>query len=322
MKATKTLAGALALTMLASTAVSFQVSAADASVTLKGAKVEAEAGGAFSVDVSLADIPSTKINVMDFAVTYDNTVLNVDSVKIGKSADVDVSGDSTAADAPVFNTNIKDSEITVSWSTALCSASWIAEDGVILTISGTVKDDVKDGTVTPIDFAPVTRETYQGSGENNKSMVIGYVNGKDAASYTIKTEAGSVTVGKSGQTTTETTVTTSGEDTTETTSKTTSKTTAKTTASEAPATSDSKGSETSGGTVEGSVLYGAVNSDGRVDITDAVMLNKVVAGAVTLDNAVQRKNADCNGDGEVTGSDSTVLLQFLVSIINTLPYTE
>lgn len=82
MKATKTLAGALALTMLASTAVSFQVSAADASVTLKGAKVEAEAGGAFSVDVSLADIPSTKINVMDFAVTYDNTVLNVDSVKI------------------------------------------------------------------------------------------------------------------------------------------------------------------------------------------------------------------------------------------------
>lgn len=157
----KTLAGALALTMLASTAVSFQVSAADASVTLKGAKVEAEAGGAFSVDVSLADIPSTKINVMDFAVTYDNTVLNVDSVKIGKSADVDVSGDSTAADAPVFNTNIKDSEITVSWSTALGSASWIAEDGVILTISGTVKDDVKDGTVTPIDFAPVTRETYQ-----------------------------------------------------------------------------------------------------------------------------------------------------------------
>ena len=153
-------------------------------------------------------------------------------------------------------------------------------------------------------------------------MVIGYVNGKDAASYTIKTETGSVTVGKSGQTTTETTVTTSGEDTTETTSKTTSKTTAKTTASEAPATSDSKGSETSGGTVEGSVLYGDVNSDGRVDITDAVMLNKVVAGAVTLDNAVQRKNADCNGDGEVTGSDSTVLLQFLVSIINTLPYTE
>ena len=52
MKAKHTLAGALALAMLASTAVSFQVSAADTAVTLKGAKVEAEAGGEFSVDVS------------------------------------------------------------------------------------------------------------------------------------------------------------------------------------------------------------------------------------------------------------------------------
>ena len=185
MKAKHTLAGALALAMLASTAVSFQVSAADTAVTLKGAKVEAEAGGEFSVDVSLEDIPSTKVNVMDFAVTYDQTVLNVDSVKIGKSADVDVSGDSTASDAPVFATNIKDGEITVSWTTALDSNSWISEDGVILTITGTVKDGVADGTVTPIDFAPVTRETYDGSGKNNSSMVIGYVYGGDSATYTI-----------------------------------------------------------------------------------------------------------------------------------------
>ena len=170
MKAKHTLAGALALAMLASTAVSFQVSAADTAVTLKGAKVEAEAGGEFSVDVSLEDIPSTKVNVMDFAVTYDQTVLNVDSVKIGKSAAVDVSGDSTASDAPVFATNIKDGEITVSWTTALDSNSWISEDGVILTITGTVKDGVADGTVTPIDFAPVTRETYDGSGKNNSKI--------------------------------------------------------------------------------------------------------------------------------------------------------
>lgn len=214
MKAKHTLAGALALAMLASTAVSFQVSAADTAVTLKGAKVEAEAGGEFSVDVSLEDIPSTKVNVMDFAVTYDQTVLNVDSVKIGKSADVDVSGDSTASDAPVFATNIKDGEITVSWTTALDSNSWISEDGVILTITGTVKDGVADGTVTPIDFAPVTRETYDGSGKNNSSMVIGYVYGGDSATYTINAEAGSVTIG-SKQTTTVTT-TEGGKDTTAT----------------------------------------------------------------------------------------------------------
>ena len=306
MKAKHTLAGALALAMLASTAVSFQVSAADTAVTLKGAKVEAEAGGEFSVDVSLEDIPSTKVNVMDFAVTYDQTILNVDSVKIGKSADVDVSGDSTASDAPVFATNIKDGEITVSWTTALDSNSWISEDGVILTITGTVKDGVADGTVTPIDFAPVTRETYDGSGKNNSSMVIGYVYGGDSATYTINAEAGSVTIG-SKQTTTETTVTTTegGKDTT---------------ATEATTTTIS-GNIVTGTVAPGSVLYGDVNCDARVDITDAVMLNKAAAGVVTL-NDTQRKNADCNGDEEVGSQDATTLLMFLVNIIKTLPYSD
>ena len=307
MKAKHTLAGALALAMLASTAVSFQVSAADTAVTLKGAKVEAEAGGEFSVDVSLEDIPSTKVNVMDFAVTYDQTVLNVDSVKIGKSADVDVSGDSTASDAPVFATNIKDGEITVSWTTALDSNSWISEDGVILTITGTVKDGVADGTVTPIDFAPVTRETYDGSGKNNSSMVIGYVYGGDSATYTINAEAGSVTIG-SKQTTT---VTTTEATTTATESKT----------DVTKATTTISGNIVTGSVAPGSVLYGDVNCDSRVDITDAVLLNKAAAGVVTL-NDTQRTNADCNGDKEVGSQDATTLLMFLVNIIKTLPYSD
>ncbi|WP_456108140.1 cohesin domain-containing protein [Ruminococcus sp.] len=319
MKAKHTLAGALALAMLASTAVSFQVSAADTAVTLKGAKVEAEAGGEFSVDVSLEDIPSTKVNVMDFAVTYDQTVLNVDSVKIGKSANVDVSGDSTASDAPVFATNIKDGEITVSWTTALDSASWISEDGVILTITGTVKDGVADGTVTPIDFAPVTRETYDSSGKNNSSMVIGYVYGGDSATYTINAEAGSVTIG-SKQTTTETTVTTTegGKDTTATEATTTA---AESKTDVTKATTTISGNIVTGTVAPGSVLYGDVNCDARVDITDAVMLNKAAAGVVTL-NDTQRKNADCNGDEEVGSQDATTLLMFLVNIIKTLPYSD
>ena len=301
---------------LASTAVSFQVSAADTAVTLKGATVEAEAGGEFSVDVSLEDIPSTKVNVMDFAVTYDQTVLNVDSVKIGKSADVDVSGDSTASDAPVFATNIKDGEITVSWTTALDSNSWISEDGVILTITGTVKDGVADGTVTPIDFAPVTRETYDGSGKNNSSMVIGYVYGGDSATYTINAEAGSVTIG-SKQTTTVTT-TEGGKDTTAT-EATTTATESKTDVTKA--TTTISGNIVTGTVAPGSVLYGDVNCDARVDITDAVMLNKAAAGVVTL-NDTQRKNADCNGDEEVGSQDATTLLMFLVNIIKTLPYSD
>lgn len=317
MKAKRTLAGALTLAMLATSAVSFQVSAAGAAVTLKGAKVEAEAGGAFSVDVSLEDIPSTKVNVMDFALTYDKSILNVDSVTIGKSADTDVSGDSTGKDAPVFATSIKDGEIAVSWTTALDSASWIAEDGVILTINGTVSKDAKDGTVTPIDFAPVTRETFDGSGANNSSMVIGYLYGTDSASYEIKTEAGSVTIGKGGATTTETTATTSGSaDTT-----TSAKETTETTASGTKDTTDS--SSKPGSTAKpGNALYGDVNCDSRVEIADAVLLNKIAAGAVSITSDEQRANSDCDANGEVNSSDALVLLKFLVQLVNSLPYAD
>lgn len=316
MKAKRTLAGALTLAMLATSAVSFQVSAAGAAVTLKGAKVEAEAGGAFSVDVSLEDIPSTKVNVMDFALTYDKSILNVDGVTIGKSADTDVSGDSTGKDAPVFATSIKDGEIAVSWTTALDSASWIAEDGVILTISGTVSEDAKDGTVTPIDFAPVTRETFDGSGANNSSMVIGYLYGTDSASYEIKTEAGSVTIGKGGATTTETTATTSGSADTTTSAKETTETTAS-------GTKDTTDSSKPGSTVKpGNALYGDVNCDSRVEIADAVLLNKIAAGAVSITSDEQRANSDCDANGEVNSSDALVLLKFLVQLVNSLPYAD
>ena len=86
-------------------------------------------------------------------------------------------------------------------------------------------------------------------------------------------------------------------------------------------TSTTETTPTTAAPITGGLVCGDINLDGRVDITDAVLLNKFCSGAITLDDTA-KKNADCNGDGEVTGSDSTVLLQFLVSIINTLPYTE
>lgn len=73
--------------------------------------------------------------------------------------------------------------------------------------------------------------------------------------------------------------------------------------------------------VMGDVLYGDVNLDGRVDITDAVLLNKAVAGAVALDDTAKR-NADCDGSNEVGANDAVVLLKFLVHIINSIPSAD
>lgn len=71
------------------------------------------------------------------------------------------------------------------------------------------------------------------------------------------------------------------------------------------------------GTSEKTVL-GDVNLDGRVDITDAVLLNKACAGAVSLDS-MAKKNADCDCDGEVGSNDAISLMRFLVHLINILP---
>ena len=120
-----------------------------------------------------------------------------------------------------------------------------------------------------------------------------------------------VGLGKNTTTTTEQTTTTKQTTTTTTTQTTT--TTAKQTTTTQTTTSSTP--------TEPTAIYGDINLDGRVDITDAVLLNKACAGTVMLDSTA-KKNADCNGDGEIGSDDAVVLLKFLVHLVNTLPFSE
>ena len=128
-------------------------------------------------------------------------------------------------------------------------------------------------------------------------------------------------------TTTETTATTvsSVSETTDSDQTTASTTTEVTTASETESSSTTpvETTTTASGqpTPSGAVLYGDTNLDGRVDITDAVLLNKSVAGAVVLEGDA-KQNADCDGSNEIDSNDAVVLLRFLVHIINSLPSAE
>ena len=300
MKAKRTIACVAALAMLASSAVSFSASAANA-VTLKVGEATAQASESFTVDVSVKDVPATKINVLDFALSYDSSALTIESVKLGPAGDT-ASGDSTASEAPILSSKITTNAVNISWSTGLDSASWIAEEGVVFTITGTVNADAADGKY-PIQIQPIDRETYPGSGEKNSKVLVGYVYGTDSATYEVNAEDGFVEVTSKGEATTTTTVTTDSEQ-----PGTSTTTTASTTAK--------PGSETNP-----DVLYGDVNVDGKVSLVDAVMLNKAVADVVTLGDAA-RANADCNVDKEINGTDAIILLQFLSHIIDELPYSE
>lgn len=303
MKAKRTIACAAALAMLASSAVSFSASAANA-VTLKVGEATAQASESFTVDVSVKDVPATKINVLDFALSYDSSALTIESVKLGPAGDT-ASGDSTASEAPILSSKITTNAVNISWSTGLDSASWIAEEGVVFTITGTVNADAADGKY-PIQIQPIDRETYPGSGEKNSKVLVGYVYGTDSATYEVNAEDGFVEVTSKGETTTTTTVTTDSEQ-----PGTSTTTTASTTAK--------PGSDTN--LPNPDVLYGDVNVDGKVSLVDAVMLNKAVADVVTLGDAA-RANADCNVDKEINGTDAIILLQFLSHIIDELPYSE
>lgn len=68
------------------------------------------------------------------------------------------------------------------------------------------------------------------------------------------------------------------------------------------------------------VKYGDVNCDGNVDVSDAVLLSRVVASDITAKMTDQGTlNADCKYDGTLNGEDVTMILQYIARII---PYSD
>lgn len=124
-----------------------------------------------------------------------------------------------------------------------------------------------------------------------------------------------------GETTTTTTVVTTVE-----TGKTTSGVGEMTTTAETTTTSVTTGTDVSIETqnttaIAGMSLCGDVNLDTVVNMSDVIMLNKGSIHVIDLSEQSAR-NGDCNADGQTDGNDAMILLQFMVQIVDHLPYTE
>lgn len=65
-------------------------------------------------------------------------------------------------------------------------------------------------------------------------------------------------------------------------------------------------------------MTGDVNMDGKVSLSDIVLVNRFTAGAIQL-NEAQIDAADCCADGFINTSDITVLLQYILEFVDTLP---
>lgn len=70
------------------------------------------------------------------------------------------------------------------------------------------------------------------------------------------------------------------------------------------------------------VIYGDVNLDGKVDLTDAITMNKYMAGVITELTPVQFANANCDisdGTDNVNEDDAAALTNFVIMLEEALP---
>ncbi len=256
-------------------------------------------------DNAIGDSVTLYLNA-DSSVSYANGCVGISveaddtSYWVSYKWEISGSGDVTALVdlSTPFNVTIGNEEVTdestiaevVAMAQTLSSAEvqvWWANDGngdsVATSKVTLVGATIPDGGSETIATTTTTEETTEAQVE-------------ETTTTTAATEETTIA--------TEQTTTNAGEETT---------TTAKEETSASP-----EETTTTAAAVSGAVIYGDINLDGSVDITDAVLLNKVAAGMVSLnEQAIQ--NSDCNGDGNHDQSDVIVLMKFLVNLVKTLP---
>nr|AEV59433.1 scaffoldin C [Ruminococcus flavefaciens] len=289
MKTKKVVVGALAAMLSLSVCSLAPVVAAGETVQISVGKTNAEAGAEFSVDVSLADIPSSGIQALDFAVTYDSKVLTITSAEqgtlINKSAET---ADKSAALSPLFESSINSKEgfVSMIWSTSTDDASyWLKGDGVFCTIKGTVASGAASGAVADLKIVPIDRETYAGSGSPNGDIGCGYEKDGKPVKLATSVDNGSVTVGK---VVTTTTTTKPAED----------------------------------------IVRGDANCDGTVDMGDAVLIMQSLAnpnkyGLSGSDSKHITEQGKLNGDVDdevkgLTSNDALKIQKYLLKSIKEL----
>lgn len=284
MKTKRMIAGLIAAMTLASVSASAVVTAAD-DFSVSISKTEAAAGESFELTLDLTNIPSTGINACDFGISYDSSLVTIDEVNLGSLAK-DVSSVEGTLPEP-FECNIETGVISVMYALGTTdSAYFLNGTGTFLNISGTVKADAAAGSDAEFKIVPVDRAVTPGSSTTNSTVVFGYMSADETTTvYEPVFTAGNVHV--IGGETEETTEPATEPDTTPTTE---------------PVTED----------LPDGTMYGDVNLDQRVNVSDVVTLNMYLLN--TEANALQpegKANADCVRDNVIDSADSALILGYV-----------
>ena len=173
------------------------------------------------------------------------------------------------------------------------------------TVTGTVVVNAQTTTTTTTTTKATTTTTKATTTTKPNKMTTTNVTTTMKSSKTTTTKA-TTTTKPSKTTTTNATTTTKPNKTT---------TTKVTTTTKPNKTTTTKATTTTTTTISS---YGDVNLDGKVDIVDAIFLNKYLATLIQFSDA-QVANADCYQDGVLHDQDTTALMQFIILLIDDLP---
>ncbi len=207
MKTKKIVIGAVAAAMLSLSVCSLAPAfAADETVQVSVSNTSAEAGGSFTVDVSVSDIPDTGLQGCQFSLEFDSSVISVTSVKAGALTENGTTSADPSSILPNFNNYVDNAKgfVSIMWSTSLDEPTyWLKGEGVLFTVTGTVAEGTKDGTKSEIKIVPTGRNVTSSSEIINEEVDCGYVKNGEKVKY-------DVNVGNEKPT--ETTISTSGSD--------------------------------------------------------------------------------------------------------------
>jgi hypothetical protein len=171
------------------------VASAASDVNVKIGKETVEKGATFSVDVDLSSLPSTGLSSIDFAISYDKSVIKPTKVTLGTAGNTGAAAQEGDLGSTLFDSYITDDQIIIIWATGLTDSQYWVKDGTFLTIEGTAVGEA--GTSTDLKGEAVDRAAYPG-GSANGDIVFSAVGESSVQDYTAAFTNGSVTIGGGG----------------------------------------------------------------------------------------------------------------------------
>ena len=167
------------------------VASAASDVNVSIGKQTVKKGETFKVDVDLSSLPSTGVSSIDFAISYDKSVIKPTKVTLGSAGETGAASQEGDLGSTLFDSYITDDQIIIIWATGLTDSKYWVKDGTFLTIEGTAVGD--NGTSSALKGEAVNRAAYPG-GSANADIVFSAV-GDTVTDYKAVFTNGSVTIG-------------------------------------------------------------------------------------------------------------------------------